>query len=267
MQIDCIEPCHLWTMQNIVICPACQTPLDIEDAIKENLERNINAEFIKKKAELEQEFIAKDEILKSKERALTNEKQRQDRIISEKLKTSEEILRKKIGSEIAEKTSLELEGLRKENQERKDALRNIQKRELELLQQKQKNDEERETLELRVEREIAEKRKSIEDNARKKEQDAQQIKTQESEYLINSLKQQIDNIQRKIDQGSMQVQGEVMEVELEKLLGQTFPFDEISEVVKGVNGADILHKVRNLQMYDCGTIIFESKRAKAFSGS
>lgn len=254
-------------MKNIIICPSCQTPLDVEEAIKENLEKSLNADFLKKKAEMEQAFDAKEQIFQQKENALADEKERQDRIISDKLKKAEEAQRTKIENEIAEKTSVELESLRKENQEKRDALKDMQKREVELIRQKQQIDEEREALELQVQRTIAEERKSIEEKAKLKEQEANFLKTQESEHLINNLKQQLENMQRKMEQGSMQVQGEVMELELEKLLSQTFPFDEITEVLKGANGADILHKVRNLQMNDCGTIVFESKRAKTFTTS
>jgi hypothetical protein len=254
-------------MKNIIICPRCQTPLDVEEAIKENLEKSFNADFSKKKAEMEQAFDAKEQIFQQKEKVLADEKERQDRIISDKLKKAEEAQRTKIEKEIAEKTSVELESLRKENQEKRDALKDMQKREVELIRQKQQIDEEREALELQVQRTIAEERKSIEEKAKLKEQEANFLKTQESEHLINNLKQQLENMQRKMEQGSMQVQGEVMELELEKLLSQTFPFDEITEVLKGANGADILHKVRNLQMNDCGTIVFESKRAKTFTAS
>jgi len=252
-------------MKNIIICPTCQTPLDVEEAIKENLEKSFTADFLKKKSELEQEFTAKEEAFRQKEKALADEKERQDRIISDKLKKAEEAQRIKIEGEIAERTEVELESLRKENQERKDALKNMQKREVDLLKEKQHLDEEREALDLQVQRTLAEERKSIEEKARAKEKEANFLKTQENEHLITDLKQQLETMQRKMEQGSMQVQGEVMEMELEKLLGQTFPYDELTEVGKGINGADILHKVRNLQMADCGMIVFESKRTKAFS--
>lgn len=264
MHIYCTHDGHLFFMKNTIICPTCQTPLDVEEAIKENLEKNFNADFLKRKHELEQQFDAKEKNFQEKENALADEKERQDRIISEKLRKAEDLQRIKIEKEVSEKTGAELEALKKENQERKDAAKLMQTRELELLKQQRQITEEREALELQVERTLAKERKAIEEKVRKTEQDANFLKSQESEHLINGLKQQLENMQRKMEQGSMQVQGEVLELELEKLLTQTFPFDEITEILKGANGADILHKVRNLQMNDCGTIVFESKRAKAF---
>ena len=74
-------------------------------------------------------------------------------------------------------------------------------------------------------------------------------------------------MERKIKQGSQQTQGEVQEVALEKLLGDTFPVDAIGEVGKGVNGADLIHDVKNEYGRICGRIVYESKRTKAFGGN
>lgn len=252
-------------MENKIICPTCQTTIDVEEAIRETLEKSLNADFLKKKADLESEFKSKEQIIADKEKALADEKERQDRIIQDKLSKLKEAQHAKIEEEVTEKLSLEMTSLRRENQERKDALKEMQKQELELLHQKQQLADERDALNLTVQRTLAEERKNIEEKAREKEREANHLKTQESDNLIKNLTEQLGDMKRKMEQGSMQVQGEVMELELEKILTQTFPFDEITEVVKGANGADILHKVRNHQMADCGTIVFESKRTKAFS--
>jgi hypothetical protein len=63
----------------------------------------------------------------------------------------------------------------------------------------------------------------------------------------------------------MQTQGEAQEVLLEELLKDHFPYDSITEVGKGVEGADCIQIVRNHMGNECGKIIFESKRTKAFS--
>lgn len=73
-------------------------------------------------------------------------------------------------------------------------------------------------------------------------------------------------MQRKAEQGSMQMQGEVQELALEELLRSTFPFDAIDEVGKGVKGADAIQTVRNNLGQVCGKIIYESKNTKAFGG-
>jgi hypothetical protein len=64
----------------------------------------------------------------------------------------------------------------------------------------------------------------------------------------------------------MQLQGEVQELALEEILGNEFPFDVISEVGKGIRGADCIQLVRNQFGQECGKIIYESKRTKDFGG-
>jgi hypothetical protein len=63
----------------------------------------------------------------------------------------------------------------------------------------------------------------------------------------------------------MQLQGEVQELALEELLRNSFPFDLVSEVGKGVRGADCIQTVRNSFGQECGAILYESKRTKEFS--
>jgi hypothetical protein len=73
-------------------------------------------------------------------------------------------------------------------------------------------------------------------------------------------------MRRKAEQGSMQLQGEVLELALEELLKSAFPFDQVEEVAKGVKGADCIQTVRNHTAQECGKIIYESKRTRAFAG-
>jgi hypothetical protein len=93
------------------------------------------------------------------------------------------------------------------------------------------------------------------------------LKIAEKEHVITQLKKQLLIASRQADQGSMQTQGEVMEIELEKSLKAAYPFDDISEIAKGVNGADLLFTVHNINNQACGIIAIESKRTKTFSNS
>jgi hypothetical protein len=74
-----------------------------------------------------------------------------------------------------------------------------------------------------------------------------------------------EELRRKLQQGSQQTQGEVLELELEELLQDAFPFDHIEPVPKGMNGADLIHRVHSKNGHCCGTIVWESKRTKAWS--
>ena len=75
----------------------------------------------------------------------------------------------------------------------------------------------------------------------------------------------VEEYKRKLEQGSQQSQGEVMEEELKKILNTEFPFDEIVDVPKGIRGADLVQIVKNNVGKKCGTILWESKRTKAWT--
>jgi hypothetical protein len=75
----------------------------------------------------------------------------------------------------------------------------------------------------------------------------------------------LDETRRKAEQGSQQIQGEVLETTLEDLLRQQFPFDEITPVPKGVHGGDVVQTVRDASGTVCGIILWESKRTKTWS--
>src|SRR5205085_11744179 len=98
-----------------------------------------------------------------------------------------------------------------------------------------------------------------------KEQEYQLYK-RELEKQLEDQKKLVDEMKRKSDQGSMQLQGEVQELLLENILQSTFPFDRIIPVGKGVRGADCMQIVCNPFGNECGKIIYESKRTNAFSG-
>jgi hypothetical protein len=88
------------------------------------------------------------------------------------------------------------------------------------------------------------------------------LKDREKDKRLNDALQQVEELKRKMQQGSQQTQGEVLELELEQLLREEFRDDEITEVKKGQRGADVLQKVRDRRGQVCGTILWETKNAK-----
>jgi hypothetical protein len=114
-------------------------------------------------------------------------------------------------------------------------------------------------------RQMEEAKRAIVEEATKKAAEEQQ-------YVIAQLKKQLtdatkakDDLARKLEQGSQQTQGEVLELALEELLKAEFPHDEIVPVPKGVSGADIIQKVKDRSGRECGKIVWESKKTKAWS--
>ena len=81
---------------------------------------------------------------------------------------------------------------------------------------------------------------------------------------LESAQREAAELKRKLESGAGQFQGEGLEVSLEALLRAAFPLDEIVPVPKGMNGADLLQRVRAPSGACCGTIIWEAKQTKAW---
>ena len=126
-------------------------------------------------------------------------------------------------------------------------------------------------MELTVQKKLQTEREKLSEDIRKIEEqktvareNEYQLKVKELEKQLDDQKKLADEMRRKAEQGSMQLQGEVQELALEEMLRSAFPFDMISEVGKGVRGADCIQTVRNNFGQECGKIIYESKRTKCF---
>ena len=150
-------------------------------------------------------------------------------------------------------------------------LKESRKRELDFLQKEQSLKIKEEELQLTLQRQLLEEREKLKEQLLKEETDRLSLKEQEYQLRMKELEKQLDDqkklaeeMRRKSEQGSMQLQGEVQELLLEQLLQNTFPFDKIEEVGKGVKGADCIQVVRNQFGHETGKIIYESKRTKDF---
>jgi hypothetical protein len=213
---------------------------------------------------------------KQQEQAFEQQKQQQARLFEQKLEAEkkqlqqvlEENLRKSIASDFENKLQM-LDNANKDSEEK---LKLARAKELEFLKKEQAMKEKEAELELEVQRKLQEQRAEMVEQIRKQEAEKTSLKETEHQLRVKELEKQLDDqkklaeeMKRKAEQGSMQLQGEVQELILEELLRNTFPFDLVTEVGKGVRGADCVHHIRNQFGQECGKIIYESKRTKDFS--
>ena len=110
--------------------------------------------------------------------------------------------------------------------------------------------------------EEADKNRDV-DYQRKLDEERRRIDAQ-YKVQLESAQREAAELKRKLESGVVQFQGEGLEVSLEALLRAAFPFDEIVPVPKGMNGADLLQRVRAPSGACCGTIIWEAKQTKAW---
>jgi len=176
-----------------------------------------------------------------------------------------EAFKLQVQEEFSAEKDLELKDLKKALQEKEAKMEEFRDRELELREKTRKLEEQEKDLELTTQRRIDEETKKIEEMTFKKALDEHRMKDLEKEKLITDLKNALEDAQRKAQQGSMQTQGEVLELDLESALRKLFPSDEITEVKKGELGGDIRQIVKSQRGTVCGLIIWEFKCTKAWS--
>ena len=90
------------------------------------------------------------------------------------------------------------------------------------------------TAKLEAARQMDAQRAEIEERAVQKVIEERRFKDLETEKRIGDLTKALEDANRKAQQGSQQLQGEVQELDLEAFLKEQFPLDEIKPVAKGV---------------------------------
>lgn len=255
-------------MATEVKCPSCGFGFPIEEVMAEEYKRELREKMQDYTQKKEEEYKKKDDEYNAKQRL--QQEQFEQRLNNEKKQLQEileQSLRKSIGNDF-ENQLLMLENNVKESDEKLKAAR---QKELEFLQKERALKEKEEELELAMQRKLQEQRNELTEQIRKQETEKHNLKDTEYQLKVKELEKQLDDqkklaeeMKRKAEQGSMQLQGEAQELILEEQLRNYFPFDIISEVGKGVRGADCVQTVRNQFGQECGRIIYESKRTKDF---
>jgi hypothetical protein len=163
-----------------------------------------------------------------------------------------------------EKLALDMQDLQAQLAEQKQQLEVARAAELDLRKKQRELEQQKQALQLEVARTLDEERGKICEAAKLQAAEEQQFRLAEKEKLIGDLQKQIASLKQKAEQGSVQLQGEVLELALEDHLGNEFIYDVIEPVAKGQRGADVLQRVRTNSGLDCGVILWETKRAKAW---
>lgn len=97
------------------------------------------------------------------------------------------------------------------------------------------------------------------------EREKMRLSEEEHRQRTEQMQRQLEELQQRLQRGPQQLQGEAQEVVLRELLVGAFPHDVVDDVPKGVQGADLVQRVRDGQGVECGVIVWESKRTIAWS--
>ncbi|MEA3492053.1 MAG: DUF2130 domain-containing protein [Campylobacterota bacterium] len=229
---------------------------EIEDKIKADIEQEFNA-----KLKLEQDRADLEQIkTKEKLKQEFQEERAKEKLEQERAK---ELLKKELAAEQNE--SLQL--LQKELKAKSEQVKELNNATIEIAKLKREKDEL--TSKAKAEAQVELSRLLQEEKAKiaKSISEQNELKLKAKDEQIEQMRRDIDNARRKAEQGSMQVQGEALELTIESWLESQFPFDSIDEVKKGAFGADCVQTVNTREIPNCGVICYESKNTKAWSDS
>lgn len=249
-----------------ISCPQCTHEFNPEVAITSRIEQELKSKFAEQASQLHKQHEAKQLEVEKERMQLEEMRLQQDQLVKEQVARERSALENKLKAELSQTIGNDLALLKEEKALMEQKLKEKQEKELQLLRrQRELEDKERE-LEVETERRILNMRSELEQKIRQAESEHTELKLKEKDKQIEDMKRLVEEMKRKSEQGSMQLQGEVQELALEEKLQHTFPIDKILEVSKGMRGADALHVVCGALGEECGTIIYESKRTKAFGG-
>jgi hypothetical protein len=255
-----------------VLCPQCKTEIKLTESLAAPLLESIRRDYEQRLMQKDADIAKREKTLHEREASLQKQKESIDEQVAQKIQ-QEEI---RIAAEEAKKAKLalgneldrkmkEVNDLQEVLKQRDAKLADAQKAQADLIRKQRDLDDARRELELTVEKRVQTDLSAAREKAKKEAEDEMKLKVMEAEQTIASMQKQIEDLKRRAEQGSQQLQGEVQELEIESLLSARFPRDTIQPVPKGEFGGDILHRVIGPLGQPCGTILWESKRTKNWS--
>ncbi|MBP6057722.1 MAG: DUF2130 domain-containing protein [Nitrosomonas sp.] len=259
-----------------ITCPNCKTEIKLTESLAAPLIESTRQQFEQRLAQKDSEIIQREQAMRDKEKQLAEDKRKLDdqvaSQVAEQLKAerarviAEESRKAKLASAAElENKARELTELQEVLKSRDEKLAEAQKAQAELIKKQRELDDAKRELELTVEKRVQDGLTEVRTLAKKEAEDEQKLKVMEKEQTIAAMQKQIEDLKRRAEQGSQQLQGEVQELELENLLRMKFPYDAIEPVPKGEYGGDVLHRVIGAGGQIGGTILWEFKRTKNWS--
>ncbi|MBX9654893.1 DUF2130 domain-containing protein [bacterium] len=254
----------------LITCPNCQREIDLTEVI-DPLLTCMRTHYEEKLSQRDLEVAHREKQLIKEQEAFRNFKRSIDQEVARRIDDQRAIIaaqeseraRRLLGNDLMTQAR-ELQLLQELLADRETRLADAQQTQADFLRQQRELEVAKRELELTIEKEVQQSLLSVRDDARREADEAYRLRVAEKEQQITGMRQQIDELKQKAEQGSEQRHGEVLELELETLLRSSFPNDAFDSVPTGIHGADLVHSVMSSSGY-CGTIIWEAKRTKRWS--
>lgn len=258
-----------------IVCPHCKKPFEISDAIQHQIDDELQRAKTEQSERIRKEYNAQAEkrLQLAVQSAVTEAQQLADlRLQKERQAAKLELDKAKQTTELEvekakQTTELETERLRREASASKESEKALRKQLSDLLEELSKANKAREEAELTARKELLDKEKQIREEAAKRASEDYNTKIREQEETISKLREQLTTAKQVAEQGSQQLQGEILELDIEQGLRASFPFDAIEEVKKGERGSDVRQTVNEQLYMNCGLVLWECKNAKTYQSS
>ena len=255
-----------------IVCPQCKSEIKLTESLAAPLLESVRRDYEHRLTQKDAEAARREQTIQQREASLQKAKETLDeqiaqRIAQERARIAVEEAKKAklaLGGDLEQKAK-EISDLHEVLKQRDVKLAEAQKAQAELIRKERELDDAKREIDLTVEKRVQADLGVARDKARKEAEEELKFKVLEKDQTIGAMQKQIEDLKRRAEQGSQQLQGEVQELELEALLGAKFPRDMIVPVPKGEFGGDVLQRVIGPMGQPCGAILWESKRTKNWS--
>jgi hypothetical protein len=255
-----------------ITCPGCKAEIKLTESLAAPLLETVRRDYERRLQQRNADVEKHEAALKEREALLAKEKAALEEQVAERLRqarigiAADEARKAKLalGHDLEDKAKTIAE-LQQILEQRETKLAEAQKAQADLLRKQRELDDARREVELTIEKRVQETLTTAREQAKAEAEESLKLKVLEKEQTIASMQKQLEELHRKAEQGSQQLQGEVLELQLEAMLCGKFPQDRIAPVPKGEYGGDVLQSVVGPSGQPCGTILWESKRTKNWS--
>jgi hypothetical protein len=256
----------------VITCPNCHSEIKLTESLAaplvEAARRGYEERFAEKDAAVaKRETTVRDQLAQIAKERQSIEAQVTTRLDAERARIAgeeNEKARRLVETDLQQKAR-QLAELGQVLQQREEKLAEAQKAQADVIRKERELDDARREIDLTVEKRVQMSLLAEREAAKREAEESLTLKVRERDEQIASMQRQIEELRRKAEQGSQQLQGEVQELELERLLCEQFPFDRIEAVPKGEFGGDVIQYVTNSVGQRCGSILWETKRTKNWS--
>lgn len=248
-----------------ISCDNCGNVIPLEHVLAKKLQKDFDAKIEAERTKIAAIYQNKEIELNNERKKLEEYKAKEKEIFNERLKKERTLLTDQLRKSIQDDYQIRMDMQSKEIEEKQEELKKLRQKEIEMEQLKRKMEDQEKEIELKYIKMYNDRSKEIEEQISKRISEQSAMTIYEKDKQLSDLKKQIEEMKRKAEQGSMQLQGEVQELAIEEYLQSNFPLDEITEIKKGARGGDCIQIIHTRTGRNIGSIYYESKRTKDFS--